>query len=247
MNGQNPATLVRNVVEAHGGMSLWQGLEAFEADISAKGLLFTMKRQPVMKHVQVRASTQKNHFVFLDFPQPGQMGEFLGDEEVRIIDSSGKVLERRLQPRATFSGLRRKIYWDSLDFIYFAGYATWNYLLTPFLFLRDGFSFEALKPLPGMPNSWTGLRVTFPDEIPTHSRKQNFYFDENYYLRRLDYTAEVIGTWAHAAHLCEEYKDFNGLKIATRRRVRPLFWLNNPLPVPTLVALDIHNVRLISG
>jgi hypothetical protein len=72
-------------------------------------------------------------------------------------------------------------------------------------------------------------------------------FDEDRYLRRLDYTAEVIGAWAHAAHLCEDYKDFNGLRISTRRRIRPLFFGSNPLPAPTLVALEIHDIKLIHG
>jgi hypothetical protein len=128
----------------------------------------------------------------------------------------------------------------------FAGYATWNYLLTPFLFLRDGFTFECLASLPGMPLSWAGLRATFPNDMPTHSVKQDFYFDEDRYLRRLDYTAEVVGAWAHAAHLCRNYRDFNGLKISTSRRVRPLFLGSNPLPAPSLVALEIHDIQLIN-
>jgi hypothetical protein len=176
MKGHDPHALVKDVIEAHGGVALWQGLEALEADISAWGLLFTMKRQPVLNHVRVRASTRKPRFTFLDFPRPGQTGEFIGDEEVRVVDSSGKVVAGRAHPRSAFRGLRRQVYWDTLDFLYFAGYATWNYLLTPFLFLQNGFTFEALAPLPGMPVSWAGLRVTFPDDIPAHCRKQDFNF-----------------------------------------------------------------------
>jgi hypothetical protein len=127
--------------------------------------------------------------------------------------------------------------------VYFGGYATWNYLVVPFLFLRQGFTFKTLEPLPGMPGSWSRLQVTFPSGIPTHCEKQVFYFDESRHLRRLDYTAEVLGSWAHAAHLCEDYKDFEGLKAPTRRRVRPLLLGNKPLPGPTLVALEVHNIR----
>lgn len=75
--------------------------------------------------------------------------------------------------------------------------------------------------------------------------KQDFYFDKDLYLRRLDYTAEVVGAWAHASHLCRDYRDFNGLKISTSRRVRPLFFGSHPLTAPTLVALEIHDIRLI--
>jgi len=247
IKGQGIPEAVKDVIAAHGGVALWRNLEAIEAEISARGLLFTLKRQPALNHVQVRALVQNPYCEFLDFPEPGLRSEFKGDDEVCIVDANGKIIDSRTHPRNAFSHLRRQFYWDRLDFIYFAGYATWNYLLTPFLFLYEGFTFEAMAPLPGMPSSWAGLRVTFPDYVTTHCRKQDFYFDENRYLRRLDYTAEVIGGWAHAAHICDGYKDFSGLRTATKRRVRPLFYGSNPLPFPTLVALDIHTLNLSSG
>jgi len=122
----------------------------------------------------------------------------------------------------------------------------WNYLITPFLFLRDGFQFEVLESTADASPSWVRLLVTFPDDVPTHCRTQIFYFDENRHLRRLDYTAEVVGNWAQATHFCENYRDFDGFKAPTRRRVRLLFWRNRPIPRPPLVALEIHNIRLMS-
>jgi hypothetical protein len=89
------------------------------------------------------------------------------------------------------------------------------------------------------------LQVTFPTDIPTHCRKQVFYVDESRHLRRLDYTAEVVGRWAHAAHLCENYRNFGGLKAPTRRRVRPILFGSRPLPAPTLVAIEVHNIRAV--
>ena len=114
--------------------------------------------------------------------------------------------------------------------------------MIPFLFLRDGFTFERLEPLAGISASWSRLRVTFPSDVPTHCKRQVFYFDENRHLRRLDYTAEVVGGWAHAAHLCGNYRDFDDFRAPTRRRVRPLFLGDKPLPGPTLVALEIHDI-----
>ena len=72
------------------------------------------------------------------------------------------------------------------------------------------------------------------------------YFDENGQLQRLDYVAEVVGGWAHAAHVCENYQDFSGLKAPTHRRARPILFGNHPLPGPVLVALDIHNILPVS-
>lgn len=222
---------------------MWSSLDAIEADVSAWGLLFTVKRRPVLDHVKVIAKTHEPGLLFNEFPSPGLTGELIGNDEVRISESGGKIVARRLDPRSAFRGFRRLIYWDALDFIYFGGYAMWNYLVAPFLFLRDGFQFEVLEPPSDTPPLWVRLLVTFPDDVPTHCRRQVFYFDENRYLRRLDYTAEVVGHWAHAAHFCEHYRDFDGFKAPTRRRVRPLLRGKVLLPGPTLVALEIHNIR----
>lgn len=238
--------IVREAIEAHGGATRWRGLAALEAEISAWGLLFTLKRQPVLDHVRVRASTREPRFAFLNVP-PGRSSELLGEEEVRIVEADGSVSARRAQPRAAFRGLRRQLYWDRLDFTYFGGYATWNYLTTPFLFLRPGFAFETLQPLPGTPAGWARLRVAFPPDVPTHSRIQEFTFDEQRLLRRLDYVAEVVGGWARAAHLCGAYRNFGGLRAPTRRRVRPLPFGSKPLPGPTLVAIEIHDILLVPG
>jgi len=239
--------LINKIIDAHGGAEYWNTLEALEAEISVRGFLFTAKRVPVLNRVQVRALTREARFSFLDFPQPSQTGNFFGNEKVCITGSHMKAYMERLNPRSAFRNIRRWFYWDSLDFIYFGGYATWNYFLTPFLFLRKGFQFHELDPINGFFGTWSRLRVIFPDDIPTHSRTQIFYFDEHFLLRRLDYTAEVVGRWAHAAHLCDEYREFEGLKIPTRRRVFPLMFGNKPLPGPTLVAIDVHDLRPVEA
>lgn len=69
------------------------------------------------------------------------------------------------------------------------------------------------------------------------------YFDAQRLLTRLDYTAEVVGGWARAAHICEDYQDFGGLKAPTRRRVWPMFFGDKPMSFPNLVALDIDDIR----
>lgn len=238
-----PSYILGEIIDAHGGVTLWNSLEAIEAELSAWGLLFTVKRRPMLDHVKVSAKVHEARFVFHEFPFSGLTGELIGNDEVRISRRDGTILERRIQPRSAFKDLRRLIYWDSLDFIYFGGYAMWNYLTAPFIFLREGFEFEVLEPKADSSPSWTRLRVVFPDNIPTHSRAQTFYFDENWHLLRLDYTAEVVGRWARAAHFCENYRDFGGIKAPTTRRVYPVLFGSRPLPGPILVALDIFEIR----
>jgi hypothetical protein len=235
--------IIHELIEAHGGMERWSGLEALDAEMSVRGFLFTAKRRHLLDHVRVKAEAHEPRFSFFDFPKEGQTAEWIGNDEVRILDSSGAVLSRRENPRHSFKGLRRQFWWDDLDFIYFAAYATWNYLTFPFLFTYKGFLFEALEPLQGKLSRITRLQVTFPDDIPTHSRKQVFYIDDQRMLRRLDYTAEVVGRWAHAAHLCENYRTFDGIKAPTHRKVLPFFVGRTPLPGPVLVEIDMHDIR----
>lgn len=243
MTQKNAEQIIAGAIDAHGGAEFWNGLEGLEAELSAKGFLFAVKWRGGMDHIRVLADTKAPNFTFYDFPKPGQISEFIGGDEVRILASDGAVLASRKHPRAEFRRLRRQLYWDDLDFIYFAGYATWNYLTAPFLFLREGFEFESIALQSGVPQSWSRVRVVFPADLPTHSAEQFFYFDEDFHLTRLDYTAQVVGGWAFAAHVCEEYRDFDGFAAPTRRRVRPILFGSNPMPGPTLVALDIHEIR----
>ena len=113
--------LLSQIIRAHGGAELWRGFAAVEAVISARGFLFTAKRRPALDHVRMLASTREPRFAFLDYPQPGQTAELLGTREVRITDAEGRVIAQRLDPRASFQGLRRFFRWDDLDFISFAG------------------------------------------------------------------------------------------------------------------------------
>jgi len=243
MVAANAMQAVHEAIEAHGGMDYWNSLEALDAEISASGFLFTAKQRPVLQRMRMQALTTEPRFFFYDFPKPGLTGELIGNDEVRILDSGGKIIAQRKNPRSAFRSIRRQFFWDDLDFIYFAGYATWNYLTAPFIFLRKGFFIEVLKPLQGALGQFTRLHVTFPPDIPTHCREQIFYLDDQRLLRRLDYTAEVVGCWAHAAHLCEEYQTFDRLKAPTRRRVLPLLFGHKPLPGPTLVELQVHLIR----
>jgi hypothetical protein len=236
----NSKPILDHILAAHGGREYWNSLEAVEVVISASGFLFTAKRRPKLDHVRMRAWAHEPRFALYDFPKTGQTAELIGKNEVRISDAKGTVLSRRQDPRSAFHTFRRLFSWDDLDFTYFAGYATWNYLVTPFLLDYPGFIIKETAPGPAASSSMFRLEVTFPDDIPTHSTKQIFYFDEQYLLRRLDYTAEVVGKWAHAAHLCDAYQTFDGIKVPTKRRVLPLFFGKGPMPGPLLVGIDIH-------
>ena len=91
---------------------------------------------------------------------------------------------------------------------------------------------------------WRRLKVIFPPTILTHSTDQTFYFDTSGLLRRHDYTAEVFGSWAHAAHYSWGHREFDGLIIPTQRQVFPIKKDGKPLRLFTLVRIEISQVKL---
>lgn len=241
MTADTPAVVSR-ILDAHGGLGYWQSLAAVEVEMSAWGFLFRAKRIRPQHHALVTVDTNDPRVVMKDFPTPGCTTALLGTHRVETRDASGKVLRYRDNPRRAFGPGRRSLYWDDLDFAYFSGYAMWTYLTLPFLLLRRGVTIADCKQ---SPDGSTILTVGFPDYLPTHSPVQTLHFDPAGRLVRHDYTAEVVGSWARAAHLCGDYRRFGGLWMPTRRRVYPRGPSGQPLPLPLLVGIDIHDARPI--
>src|SRR5262249_28352714 len=87
---------------------------------------------------EVRFSTDAPRVVFDGFPRPGHRGYF-EQGSVRIQTEAGGRSRHRADARQAFSTVRHKLSWDTLDALYFVGYALWNYVSTPFMLTRPGF------------------------------------------------------------------------------------------------------------
>jgi hypothetical protein len=229
---------LNRIFDAHGGLDYWRSLSSLEVEISAWGFLFTVKRVTPQRHARLTISTRVPHVVMHDYPAHGQSAVVQGGTRVEIRNADGSVVEARDNPRQAFRH-GRLLRWDAIDFAYFSGYAMWNYLNLPFLLADPGVTVTESDHL----STGTRLQVSYPDTIPTHSHIQELYFDPSGRLLRHDYTANVVGSWAKAAHLCRDYRQFGGLWVPTTRRVYPRGPGNRPLPLPTLVAVDVHDVQ----
>lgn len=227
-----------SIFDAHGGLEYWRSLSAVDLEMSAWGFLFTAKRIAPLDHAHLTVSTREPKVVMHDRPEPGQSSVLDGGSGVEILAADGSVLHTRTNPREAFRH-GRLFHWDAMDFAYFSGYAMWNYLTLPFLLADPAVTVRVVDHR----ESGTHVRVDYPDSIPTHSPTQDLYFDATGRLLRHDYTAEVVGAWAKAAHLCRDYRQFEDLWLPTTRRVYPRGPLGRPLPLPTLVAIDIHDAR----
>jgi len=233
------APTLTTILDAHGGLERWASISAIDIEMSARGSLFNAKRVPPQRRVHLTIDPRTAHTVLHDYPVPGQRAILAGADRVEIRDAGETVVGQRADPRAAFSPVpwRR---WDAIDFAYFSGYAMWNYLTLRFLLLHPGVRVEVAAGTAG----GTRVDVHFPPAIPTHSPRQQLHFDAAGRLFRHDYTAEVVGGWARAVHLCSDYRRFGGLWFPTTRRVYPRGPFGRPLPAPTLVAVDIHSVRV---
>lgn len=233
-------TSLAQVLEAHGGQALWQSLRTIDIDMAASGFLFTAKRIPTTKRLRLSMDVTRPGVTMHDYPLPGHQVRMGPDGAVSWFDGRQSLLEHRAQPRLLFGQIRRQWRWDVLDFGYFCSYAMWNYLTMPWLLAQHAKVLQERRDSRGR----TTLTVRMADGLPTHSPVQRFCFGPDWHLMRHDYTAEVVGAWAMAAHICADYKSSGGMAYASRRRVYPTLLGMGPLPWPTLVALDIVSLSV---
>jgi len=239
--------LLTSAIEAAGGEQRWRRASVLTADVRSGGFLLRSKfKSRVFAEYTVTASTGEIRSVLEPYPEPGRRGVFSGDR-VHIETDSGEVLAERDSPREAFMGfggrLRHAAWWDDLDALYFAGYAFWNYLNTPFMLTADEIEKREIDPFEADGETWRRLEVRFPEGSHTHCREQTFYFDGEGLLRRHDYAPDVVAPFAQAAHISGEHREFDGFTVPTKRRVTPVGPRNRPLRAPLMVWIDVDALR----
>jgi hypothetical protein len=231
--GGRLTALLDQVLAAHGGREAWESTAEVLARLHTGGFALKLKRvREPFPDYRATISMHEPRTVIEPYPGAGRAqagrGVFEADH-VRIEDDTGATVDGRADMRRRFPGLRRRLWWDHLDALYFSGYALWNYFTTPLLLTRCEVEERGRTML-----------VTFPADIPTHSRRQRFHFDENGLLTRLDYTAEVFGKWARGRHECRNHRTFDGLVFPTSRRVTL-----GALARPTIIWIEVDDVACL--
>jgi hypothetical protein len=235
--------LLDKVVHAHGGIERWNEVKAIDGDMSITGAMWARKGWPdALKDAHVTIETRKQWTSYRPFIAENRRSVCTPDLTV-IETLDGQVLSERHDPRAAFRDHTPATQWDDLNLAYFSGYAIWNYLTTPFLFLLPGIQAEEIEPWDDDGATHRRLKVSFRDAIATHGPEQIFHVGDDDLINRVDYSAVVVGG-IPTAHTMSEYRDFGGIKIATRRRA----YRRNPdgttIPDPVVVAIDISDIRL---
>jgi hypothetical protein len=231
------------VIEAHGGHKRWKRFRTIEAEMSITGMLWIRKGWPdALKNVRVTADTQMQQLSYRPFTGEGLRSLYRPDE-VAIENLEGVQVKSRKNPRAAFEGHKAETGWDDLHLAYFSGYAMWNYLNTPFLFLLPDITTEELTPIEENGERRRRLKVTFSPTVATHGPEQIFYIDDSGLIARLDYSAEVTCS-GPAVHYTSGYREFDGIKFPTRRRAFVRSADGSANTGAAAVAIDVSNVRL---
>jgi hypothetical protein len=235
-------TLVRDTIDAHGGLARWRKLEHASAHLRTGGVLWPLKQQAgVLDDVWVRVALHREWASHAPFVQSTWRTSF-EPHRVAIETTDGRVVEERLDPRGSFAGHALATPWDRLHLAYFAGYAMWTYVTAPFFFAMDGIETAELEPWHENGETWRRLQVTAPDRIATHATVQTFHVGPNGLLRRHDYDPEVLGG-APSAHYLYDYQAISGIQVPTRRRVFRRGPDGVPAPEPLIVTIDLNDVE----
>jgi hypothetical protein len=213
--------LLTNVLDAHGGLENWQGVGELTAKLSLGGPFWEFRGWPdVYANQTVTLEAQREHITFAPFTASDRTSVLDVDPERVSIEGTDGEVDERMSPRASFPSdfddFETK--WDAVQVAYFTSAATWNYLTEPFVFTYAGVEAEEVEPWDEDGATWRRLAVKFPPGIANHNPDQVFYYDDDFMLRRMDYSPDVTGN-PHVAHYTHDQETFDGFVFPTRRRV----------------------------
>jgi hypothetical protein len=232
--------LLTLAVGVHGGLSRWNRFTTLTATASITGAIWPAKGQPdALANIRVEAQLHSQIVIIHQLARRTRL--IFTPQRVALEAESGELLGWRDNPREFFKGQTQLSPWDDLHLGYFCGYALWTYLTIPFLYTRPGFLSEEIAPWSEDGQRWRVLRVTFPDDVASHSRGQSSYFGDDGLLRRHEYTVDVMGG-ARGLNYASDYRDFDGIMVPTKRRIYGYDDRKQKIPVPLLIAIDFADI-----
>jgi hypothetical protein len=234
--------LLQMAVDAHGGLKRWNEISKITVAASMTGAIWFVKSQgDYLKDVVMTIDTTKEKLV-TDFP--GQDKRFTFEpNRVVMTKRDGTILLERVDPEESFKGQLRETPWDDLHVAYFQGEALWTYLNTPFLYTQKGFETQEIASIVVDGETWRRLKITFPDQIKSHSREQISCFGPDGLIRRHDYTVDILGG-ATGLNYALDYRDVGGIIFPTKRRIYAYEGDYQLVPEPLLVKIDMGEITV---
>lgn len=228
-------------IAAHGGLERWSQFRTLQAEMAIRGAIFVAKRiAGLQDDVTYEVQLHEERVTVDRFGGPNRRLRFLPNR-LTLESFEGEIIEARDNPRDAFKDHNPDSSWDALHLGYFSSYALWTYLTLPFLYTNPGFVVEEMAPWQEAGEEWRRLKATFPGNVASHAREQVTYFGPDGLMRRHDYTVEVLGG-ATGANYSTDYREFQGIKVPTIRRVYTYDAMGQKVSEPLLVSIDIENV-----
>jgi hypothetical protein len=235
--------LLERVLAAHGGSDQWNTCNEVSTTVVTGGDFWATKGITT-DDIRRRATAGilREWATLEPFGNPDWQMTFRPNRVV--IEARDKsIVAERDDPKLAFAGHGLETPWNPLHLAYFNGYALWTYLTTPFLLAMPGFQVEEAEPWQEEDETWRVLRATFPSEIASHFRVQDFYFDPDFLLRRHDYQVDVSGGFL-AVQYIYDVREFGGVMFPTRRRAHPRLANRQPDRSRTLVSIDLSGYEV---
>jgi hypothetical protein len=205
--------------EHYGGLDTWRALKRVRLiperlsgllpRVKGVGRTFTLPASFEIEPHERRA-------LFMGYPDQEHVGVF-ENGAVTLQRRDGSVVQSSADHRESFRGLAKNRRWSPLDALYFFGYALTHYHALPFTLIHG--RLVSAKRVGSGRDALSVLDIELPADLPTHSRRQRFYFEEGGRLSRHDYLAEVVGYWARGAHFWNRQTVVRGFPIALERHV----------------------------
>jgi hypothetical protein len=239
--------LIDFVLDAHGGTAPWERATQLSATMRVYDDFWASKRQPDLLSIETVDADIHQQRIRMTHLGDGHSVELDSTSDQVTTDKSGTVVDQLPHPRTSMAGYTGGTQWTAAQTGYFISYVTWSYLLEPFLFMLPGIETREIEPWHEVGETWRRLEVTIPKTIASHSTVQTYYFDADTGLqRRVDYSPDVNGN-PFVAHYTSEHRDFDGVLVATRRRVL----LHNQDGIADQMSchilLDINSAHLVAG
>lgn len=235
--------LLKEVLDAHGGLTQWKRFTKICATIRSGGDLWGIKGVPQDPSPrQMFASLDKEWSSVLPYGAPDMLTEFTPNR-IAIVTVDGTLIAERFHPAEHADGKDMNAPWDTLDRAYFNGYALWTYLNVPFLLAWPGFDVVEIASWQEGDEEWRGLRATFPSKIASHSKEQEFYFGADGLLRRHDYYVDASGGFA-ATQYVSHFIEVEGIKLPTTRLAYMRAGNLKPLTDRLMVSIDLSDFKL---
>jgi hypothetical protein len=234
--------LLNLAVQAHGGLDRWNKVKTIKVAASITGGIWYVKGKPdYLKNVVVAVETGRERLTMVF---PGQDKRSIFEPNRIVIENlDGSLIAARDDPEKSFEGQQRETPWDDIDVAFFSGEALWTYLNTPFLYTHDGFATQEIASIQVDGETWRRLKVTFPDNVKSHTREQISCFGPDGLLRRHDYTVDILGG-ATGLNYASEYRNVDGIIVPTKRRVYAYEGNYQLVKEPLLVAIDFGEITL---